>query len=107
MSDFDDCKEGYYAPLEKPNCPDRLPNPPCKSCSKCQRCRTAWCGKGTHRPNLVVAHTVCPKCIDQPVTPNSTCKDCGSRCREYNEEEDPCPGTCGFREVVFEGESTA
>ena len=55
----------------------------------------------------MVAHTVCPKCIDHPVTPKAICKDCGSRCPNCNEEEGPCPGTCGFREVVFEGDDTA
>ena len=106
MTDVGECEEGY-APLKNSDCPDCLPDHRCNSCSKCQRCRTSWCGKANHRPNFVVAHTVCPKCIDHPVTPKAICKDCGSRCPNCNEEEGPCPGTCGFREVVFEGDDTA
>ena len=83
---------GDYAPLENPNCPDCLSDHRCNSCSKCQRCMTSWCGKANHRPNfVVVAHTVCPKCIDHSMNPKAICKDCGSRCPNCNEEEGPCP----------------
>ena len=106
------CVEGYV-PDSKLNCKDcQLPEM-CKSCSKCQNCKTAWCGKATHRPNFVVAHSVCPKCIEKELTLDSVCKGCGTRCKECdnfdlheNEDPGPCPGKCGFREVIFEGTDT-
>ena len=78
----------------------------CNPCSKCQGCRTSLCGKADHSPNFVVAHIVCPKCPN-PWRQKAICKDCGSRCPNCNEEEGPCPRTCGSREVVFEGDDTA
>ena len=107
------CNEGYV-PNSKLNCKDCQPPEVCKSCSKCQNCKTSWCGKATHPPNFVVAHSVCPKCIDKELKPDSVCKGCGTRCDEYdnidlheNEDDGPCPGKCGFREVIFEGADTA
>ena len=107
------CENGYK-PLKKENCKDCQLQEVCKSCSKCQHCKSSWCGKTTHRPNFVVAHTVCPKCIDKKLEPDSVCKGCGTRCEECdntdlyaNEDEGPCPGKCGFREVTFEGPDTA
>ena len=105
-----ECSEGY-----KPTtCKECTDNTPCKSCSKCHNCQTSWCGKATHKPNFVVAHTVCPKCIDKNLEPDSICKGCGTRCSECdntdlydNEDEGPCPGKCGLRETIFEGEDTA
>ena len=80
-----------------------------KSFSKCQNCKTSWCGKATHWPNFVMAHTVCPKCIDKPLAPKFVCKSCGTRCKECdkidlyeNKAEGPCLGKCGFKEVTFE-----
>ena len=107
------CVEGYV-PNSKLNCKDcQLPGI-CKSCSKCQNCKTAWCGKANHRPNFVVAHSVCPKCIDEELKPDSVCKGCGTSCEECdntdlheNEDPGPCPGKCGFREVIFESADTA
>ena len=101
-----ECTDGY-CPAEKPDCTACLPGQSCSPYSKCQRCKTSWCGKATLRPNFVVAHSVCSKCIDRPVTSRSTCQDCGSRCSRCCEEDAPCLGTCGFREVVFEGEDTS
>ena len=108
-----ECEEGYQ-PLRKENCKDCQSQQVCKSCSKCQHCKTSWCGKATHRPNFVVAHSVCPHCIDKPLTPKSVCRKCGTRCEDCdntglwdNEDEGPCPGKCGFREVTFEGADTA
>ena len=78
----------------------------CTPCSKCQRCKTSWCGKATHKPNFVVAHTVCPTCIDRPVTSKSTCQDCGTRCSRCEDRDAPCQG-CGLQEVIFEGQDTS
>ncbi len=105
------CEEGYK-PLRITNCKDCQSQQVCTSHSKCQNCKTSWCGKATHRPNLVVAHTVCPQCIDKPLTPQSVCKQCGTRCDECDnsdgeKDEGPCPGKCGFREVTFRGTDTA
>ena len=36
----------------------------------------------THEPNLVVAHTCCASCIDQPLYPESKCQVCGQRCSD-------------------------
>ena len=101
-------------PLRKENCKDCQSQQVCKSCSKCQHCKTSWCGKATYRPNFVVAHSVCPHCVDKPLTPKSVCRKCGTRCEDCdntglwdNEDEGPCLGKCGFREVTFEGADTA
>ncbi|KAL5005275.1 hypothetical protein ScPMuIL_018731, partial [Solemya velum] len=66
------------------------------------------CGLYEHRPNFVVAHTVCPKCIEKPLTPKAICHKCGSRCDVCadNEDEPPCKSTCGRREIVFSGNNT-
>ena len=108
-----ECDEGYR-PLKKEKCEDCQPQQLCKPCSKCQHCKTSWCGKPTHRPNFVMAHTVCPHCIDKPLHPKSVCRECGTRCEDCdntglwdNQDEGPCPGKCGFREVTFEGADTA
>jgi hypothetical protein len=60
-----------------------------------------------------VAHTVCSECIDKELKPDSVCNSCGTRCDEcdntdFYANEDPqfCVGTCGFREVTFEGANT-
>ena len=102
-----ECEEGYV-PTKRENCKDCQSQQVCNPCSKCQHCKTSWCGKPTHRPNFVVSHTVCPKCIDKPLKQKSVCWECGTRCEDCdniglwdNEDDGPCPGTCGFREVTF------
>ncbi|MET0103906.1 MAG: DNA polymerase, partial [Sedimenticola sp.] len=108
------CTQGY-SPNRKTNCEHCQEDVPCKECSICKHCKTSMCGKTTHVPNFVVAHTVCPECIDEELTPDAVCKGCGTRCEECakspeeydDEDEGPCPGTCGFREIVFEGDDTA
>jgi len=70
--------------------------------------------EGEHIPNYVVAHSICPDCEDNPVTPKATCDSCGHRCFLCNELDsktgkfvrDPCKN-CGKREVVFSGKHTA
>ena len=102
-----ECTEGY-APLMNPDCTECQPSRTCTPCSKCQRCKTSWCGKASHKPNFVVAHTVCPTCIDRPVTSESRCQDCGTRCSRCEDLDVPCTVTaCGLREVVFQGQDTA
>ena len=100
-----ECTEGYV-PLRNPDCMECQVGRTCSPCSKCQRCKTSWCGKPTHKPNFVVAHTVCPSCIDRPVTSKSTCQDCGTRCTRCEDQDAPCQG-CGLREVIFEGQDTS
>ena len=63
-----ECEEGYQL-LRKNFFKDCQLQQVCKSCSKCQYCKTSWCDKATHRPNFVMAHSVCPHCIDKPLTP--------------------------------------
>ena len=108
-----ECEEGYVL-TKRENYKDCQSQQVCNPCSKCQNCKTSWCGKPTHRPNFVVAHTVCQKCIDKPLNPKSVCWECGTRCEDCdniglwdNEDDGPCPGTCGFREVTFSGADTA
>ena len=100
-----ECMEGYV-PLRNPDCMECQPGRTCSPCSKCQRCKTSWCGKPTHKPNFVVAHTVCPSCIERPVTSKSTCQDCGTRCTKCKDRDAPCQG-CGLREVIFQGQDTS
>ena len=100
-----ECTEGYI-PLRNSNCMECQPGRTCTPCSKCQQCKTSWCGKPTHKPNFVVAHTVCPSCIDSPVTSKSTCQDCGTRCTRCEDRDAPCQG-CGLREVIFQGQDTS
>ena len=68
---------------------------------------------GKHIPNLVVAHSICSKCEKWPITNESKCNNCGSRCfmcdkydkKEKEYERNPCEG-CGFRQKIFCGEKT-
>ena len=64
---------------------------------------------GTHRPNLIVAQSICEHCsVHVP-----TCSTCGSQCvlcDKWNDggthfDHPPCID-CGQREVVFRGEKT-
>ena len=100
-----ECTEGYV-PLRNPDCMECQPGRTCTPCSKCQWCKTSWCGRPTHKPNFVVAHTVCPSCIDRPVTSKSTCQDCGTCCARCEDQDVPCQG-CGLREVIFQGQDTS
>ena len=100
-----ECTEGYV-PLQNPDCMECQSSRTCTPCSKCQRCKTSWCRKPTHKPNFVVAHTVCPSCIGRPVTSKSTCQDCGTRCTRCEDRDAPCKG-CGLREVIFQGQDTS
>ena len=59
-----ECEKGYQ-PLRKENCKESQSQQVCKSCCKCQHCKTSWCGKATHCPNFVVAHSVCPYCTNK------------------------------------------
>ena len=68
---------------------------------------------GKHKPNFVVAHSICTTCEDSPVTSESTCNNCGSRCMicgKFNKDENeferyPCVG-CGKRQMIFKGPNT-
>ncbi|OOY83861.1 hypothetical protein BOW37_12735, partial [Solemya velum gill symbiont] len=84
QSQMSECEEGYL-PLKKPDCPLCTKDELCKTCMKCVNCFKSWCGKAEHRPNFVVAHTVCPKCIEKPLTQGATCQSCGTRCQKCEE----------------------
>ena len=68
---------------------------------------------GKHKPNFVVAHSICTTCEDSPVTSESTCNNCGSRCMicdKFNKDENeferyPCVG-CRKRQMIFKGPNT-
>ena len=68
---------------------------------------------GKHKPNFVVAHSICTTCEDSPVTSESTCNNCGSRCMicdKFNKDENeferyPFVG-CGKRQMIFKGPNT-
>ena len=110
QDEISECTEGYVSSTI-PTCQQCHPSQLCKTCSKCKNCGSSCCGKTVHRTNFVVAHTVCKKCIHEPVQPDSICNSCGTRCKKcYNTDGDallPCVDTCGFREVIFEGNDTA
>lgn len=107
------CSEGYN-PKVKTGCGACDESPiPCKDCSTCRNCENNTCGKKLHEPNLVVSQTVCNSCIDEDITPESKCSDCGSRCKKCNAYDSrnkcyknaPCI-SCGYREMLFKGEKT-
>jgi G:T-mismatch repair DNA endonuclease (very short patch repair protein) len=85
----------------------------CSKCNICINCKDSLCGKYVHTPCLIVAHTVCDWCKDNPFTSDATCNNCGSRCDEChvlkkNDDikggiPDPCIGKCGNRETIFLG----
>ena len=58
--------------------------------------------------------TVCEVCLHDELTSQSICDECGTRClkcKAWDKEAkryltQPCTGTCGFREVVFQGDDT-
>ena len=85
---------------------------PCIKCKKCFNCNDPTCGSYTHRPNYVVCHKVCNKCV--LTTISTKCDHCGDRCVDCNALNDkgtsydrpPCHG-CGSRERIFEGPNTA
>ena len=64
-------------------------------------------------PNFAVAHCICSKCESEPVTSDSKCTQCGSRCELCNKfdkkekewERNPCEGW-GKRQVIFSGPET-
>lgn len=107
------CKDGYSM-KRNDECVQCSNSPePCMECCKCVNCHQSWCGKSQHKPNLVVAQTVCEECFGQELTPNSKCDNCGTRCKKCNKKNKqtfinpPCKNTCGFREIVFRGDQTA
>ena len=69
---------------------------------------------GIHKPNFLVAQSICSKCENEQVTELSKCSSCGSRCENCNSfnkkknefVRNPC-NSCGHRQVIFEGERTS
>ena len=49
----------------------------CEATGKCKNCQKANCGSYLHEPNLCVAHKVCMHCLDEAVTSDSSCEQCG------------------------------
>ena len=104
------CRDGYRSTL----CSDCSDGNLCKKCKRCQNCFKSWCGQSRHVPNFVVAQSVCEKCLNQLLADGSTCHTCGSRCPKCDQFDPksetyrnvPCPGSCGFREVMFSGDQT-
>jgi hypothetical protein len=68
-----------------------------------------------HIPNYCIAQSVCNSCVNLPMEQHSKCNSCGTRClvcskinsKTKSYEREPCPQTCGYREVVFKGDDTA
>ncbi len=104
------CSLGY-APK---SCGECEPESPCPSCRQCQNCPHSWCGRDQHVPNFVVAQTVCGNCMDEELEEGSKCICCGTRCPKCNKRDRKtgiyikayCEGTCGFRQVQFQGDDT-
>jgi hypothetical protein len=108
-----ECSQGYKT-NSKDNCHlCETTGHLCSSCSICVNCEDSLCGKFVHRPCLVVAHTQCNICQNNPFTPDATCNSCGSRCEQCHvlkKDETgviptPCKGTCGNREAIFSGKN--
>ena len=85
----------------------------CGKCSLCVNCQKSWCGKFKHTPNMVICSKVCEFCIE--ADDNFICENCCSRCTKcdkFNQKENcyettPCKnGTCGKKDIVFQGETT-
>ena len=64
--------------------------------------------------SFVVTQTVCQTCIEKPLNPKSIYWECGTCCEDCdnislwdNEDDGPCPDTCCFREVTFDGADTS
>ena len=107
--------EGGYEPQSQEGCDQcQNHNSKCSSCIRCRHCKQSWCGHSQHIPNFVVAHTACAECINTPVQPDAKCMSCGTRCMVCGGKDpktkkyvvNPCEGTCGFREVTFQGPQT-
>ncbi|XP_041349362.1 uncharacterized protein LOC121368687 [Gigantopelta aegis] len=101
------CKDGYLPSGVCPTCPGDN----CSHQSRCQHCQQSWCGKQQHVPNYLVAQTACEACKHLPVTETSKCHECGSRCPCCSQRDKkkqylkiPCEQTCGFRQVIFQGD---
>ena len=65
---------------------------------------------GVHKPNLLVAQSICSHCENDEMSDTSTCNQCGYRCylcdtfnkKENEWEKYPCK-ECGKRQTVFRG----
>lgn len=70
--------------------------------------------EGVHKPNFLVAQTVCDMCESHTVDSESICYNCGHRCqicgvfnkKEQQFEREPCNG-CAKRQLIFSGPNTA
>ena len=109
-----ECQEGYKPPAVNPHCASCLKlGTKCTACHKCVHCKGDLCGRVVHRPNLVIAQSVCDTCQSIPLTAGATCSKCGSRCSRCSVKEKtgcfkmpPCANSCGHREVLFRGDTT-
>ena len=100
------CEQGY---LPRNKCDTCQPKKTCKKCRKCRNCNTASCGKNSHSPNYVIAQKVCDHCLQDPFDPSSKCDSCGTRCTtcwDKDKKRPSCETTCGFREIIFQGDET-
>lgn len=70
---------------------------------------------GEHRPNLVIAQSICDACAKVVTNrKEGTCDVCGHRCLECAQwsqdksqfKRKPCPNTCGQTEMMFTGDDT-
>ena len=106
-----ECAERYTRP---PKCSDNdCKGNSCPKCNLCTNCKQTWCGKNKHIPNYVIAHTVCNRCMNDPVDKTSRCNGCGVRCDDCNKRnkdgkylKEACLQKCGFQERIFKGEDT-
>lgn len=86
----------------------------CSSCRRCVNCKLPHCGLFTHSVIFAVAHSVCDRCKDEVMTPDSLCFTCGRRCSKCNKKDKegeykkpPCNNdVCGKREAIFSGMNT-
>jgi hypothetical protein len=116
VEDVETCESGYkIGPNDESCAACALSSDKCAPCKLCVNCKSEACGEKRHIANYVIAHSVCDTCVDNTLTPTSRCIDCGSRCyvcSKFDKKKkmyvrDPCPTTCGMREIVFKGDNTA
>jgi hypothetical protein len=107
QDDDSTCAEGYQP---ESHC-RRYKEPDCEHQRSCENCHTPWCGKKQHIANFLVSQSACASCQSYPVTEDSKCDSCGTRCEKCLKKDNdhkyltsPCAETCGSRQMIFEGD---
>lgn len=91
------CNIGYEA-INKNGCNEKgcTKEDLCSKCFKCRYCANTSCGRFFHKPNLVVAHTICNNCNKN----DKTCNSCGKICDINHISCNECTFS---KEIIFKG----